>query len=163
MKLKDRNYLGRDLKKARQNDKIDTARRSSVMSKIRSSGTNLELRFFNDYIAFSSVEFERNCKLLKGKPDMVFWDQKVCVFIDSDFWHGWQFPRWSHLLKNEFWIEKIRKNRERDRKTTAYLRYRGWAVIRVWEHNIRRNLARELNRVNDALQEKDRSKNQNHK
>ena len=44
-KKKISNYLGRDLSKKREPDKISKARRSSVMSKIRSKGTKFETDF----------------------------------------------------------------------------------------------------------------------
>ena len=58
------------------------------------------------------------------------------MFLDSDFWHGWQYPRWRHLLKDDFWRSKIENNRTRDLKTTRYLKYHGWRVLRIWEHKI---------------------------
>ena len=27
-----------------------------------------------------------------GKPDVVFGREKVAVFLDGDFWHGYKFP-----------------------------------------------------------------------
>jgi DNA mismatch endonuclease (patch repair protein) len=33
-----------------------------------------------------------------------------------------------------WWREKIERNRERDRETSARLRAAGWTVVRVWEH-----------------------------
>ena len=47
-------------------------------------------------------KFRTNVGDLRGKPDIVFQKEKVCVFLDSDFWHGWQYPRWKKVLKNDF-------------------------------------------------------------
>lgn len=88
-----------------------------------------------------------NARDLRGKPDIVFQKEKVCVFLDSDFWHGWQYPRWTHLLKNNFWRDKINQNRIRDKKVTVYLRKIGWKVLRIWEHDIKENPSRAVNRV----------------
>jgi DNA mismatch endonuclease (patch repair protein) len=85
------------------------------------------------------LKFSVNVTTIAGKPDIVFSEQKVCVFLDSDFWHGWQYPRWKHLLKNKFWRDKIERNRTRDRKITLYLRKKGWTVLRIWEHLINNN------------------------
>lgn len=138
-KKKINNYLGRNFKKERSSDKISAKRRSSVMSKIKSRGTKFEEEFIAELRKKTRRKFECNVKLMKGKPDIVFHKAKVCVFLDSDFWHGWQYPRWKHLLKDDFWRNKIEKNRERDKKTTAYLRRHGWTVVRVWEHSIKNN------------------------
>jgi len=38
-----------------------------------------------------------------------------------------------------FWRKKISANRTRDRLVTRTLRRRGWRVLRVWEHELKRN------------------------
>jgi DNA mismatch endonuclease (patch repair protein) len=88
---------------------------------------------------------------IKGNPDIVFKKLKICVFLDSDFWHGWQYPRWKHLLKNDFWRDKIMNNRKRDRRNTIYLRNKGWNVIRFWEHQITRDKNRLINKIKKIL------------
>lgn len=148
------NYLGRNFKKERTVDKITTVRRSAVMSKIRSRDTKFEENFIQALRCATKMKFEKNVHLIKGKPDIVFKRAKVCVFLDSDFWHGWQYPRWKHLLKNDFWREKIKKNRIRDRNTTLFLRKRGWIVIRIWEHAIKKNVSAEINKIINAIRGK---------
>jgi DNA mismatch endonuclease (patch repair protein) len=109
------------------------------MSKIRSRDTKFERKFIAALRKATRKEFQTNVASIKGKPDIVFLKDKVCVFLDSDFWHGWNYPRWKHLLKNDFWRSKIENNRKRDRKTTIFLRRRGWTVLRFWEHQIKEN------------------------
>lgn len=109
------------------------------MTKIRSSNTKFEELFIRELKRRTKRKFKRNVAHIKGKPDIVFEKERLCVFLDSDFWHGWQFPRWKESLKNDFWRKKIENTRRRDRKTTAYLRRSGWKVIRIWEHQIKSN------------------------
>jgi len=151
-----KNYLGRDFKKTRESDKITKEHRSVVMSKIRSRDTKFEEDFIRTLKKRTRKTFERNVQLIKGKPDIVFERAKLCVFLDSDFWHGWQYPRWKHLLKNDFWREKIERNRARDRKTTLFLRKNQWKVIRIWEHAIKNNEIAEIKRIIDGLQSIDK-------
>ena len=117
------------------------------MSKIRSKDTKFEKEFIAALKKATRKKFKTNVASIKGKPDIVFEKDKVCVFLDSDFWHGWQYPRWKHLLKNDFWRTKIENNRKRDKKTTAYLRRHGWKVIRIWEHNITKKRVQILNKL----------------
>jgi len=145
------NYLGRNFNKERTADKISKERRSAVMSKIRSRNTKFEEDFIQALKRATKMKFERNVHLIKGKPDIVFKKAKVCVFLDSDFWHGWQYPRWKHLLKNDFWREKIENNRVRDQRTTFFLRKHGWVVIRIWEHAIKNNINLEIHKIIKAL------------
>jgi len=139
VKKKIANTLGRNFRKSRENDKISVTKRSEIMAKIKSKGTKFETDFINYLKQSTKTRFKTNVKLIKGKPDIVFGKHKVCVFLDSDFWHGWQFPRWRHLLKNDFWIEKIENNRKRDKKISRYLKQEGWTVVRIWEHKIKRS------------------------
>ena len=117
------------------------------MSKIRSKGTRFETEFIRELKKASKLPFKTNWAELRGKPDIVFLSSRVCVFLDSDFWHGWQYPRWRHLLKNAYWKEKILSNRRRDAITTKYLRRHGWRVLRLWGHNISRDMASAVQRV----------------
>ncbi len=144
---KTRNYLGRDLSKKREPDKIPKEKRSSLMSKIRSRGTKFENDFISTLKLKTRKKFKTNAKEFKGKPDIVFDKYKICVFLDSDFWHGWQYHRWKHLLKNNFWRNKIETNRNRDKKNTLWLRRNGWVVIRIWEHNIKKNIENEIDKI----------------
>ncbi len=145
------NSLGRNFNRTRTSDKISEERRSYNMSKIRSRGTKFELDFINCLEKEINLDFELNCKDIKGKPDIVFRQFNVLIFLDSDFWHGWQFPRWKHLMKNDFWVNKIENNRKRDKKVTQNLRRKGWKVIRIWEHNIKSDRMSQIIRIKEAL------------
>lgn len=146
-KKKTSNYLGRNLAKERGPDRISEKERSAVMSRIRSRGTKLESEFIDRLRANTRKSFRQNVKEIRGTPDIVFDRYRVCVFLDSDFWHGWQYPRWRHLLKNDFWRNKIESNRTRDKKNTAWLRRNGWNVVRIWEHNIKKDVDREIDKI----------------
>lgn len=141
-KKRNRNYSGRDFKKRREDDRISKKRRSSLMSKIRSKNTKFEEDFIGLLGKSTRKKFKTHLTEIKGKPDIIFEKQKVCVFLDSDFWHGWQYPRWKHLLKNDFWRDKIERNRARDKETTFFLKRQGWKVVRIWEHQVKSGAAR---------------------
>lgn len=119
------------------------------MSKIRSSNTRFERRFVAELKEKTRRKFKTNVSRMKGKPDIVFFDQKLCIFLDSDFWHGWQYPRWKRVLKNRFWKNKIENNRRRDKNVTTYLRRKGWKVFRIWGHKMR--TSKEMLKIIDAV------------
>ena len=151
MKKVYKNYLGRNFKKIRTSDKLNKKARSSQMSKIRSSDTEFERGFIVELKKRTRSKFETCVSSIRGKPDIVFKNKKVCIFLDSDFWHGWQYSRWRHLLKDDFWRKKIQNNRNRDKKTTLYLKNRGWIVLRIWEHKIKENSEKCLNKIVQSL------------
>ncbi len=121
------------------------------MSNIRSKNTKFERLFIKELRKKVKSRFRTNDSKIKGKPDIVFREYGIAIFLDSDFWHGWQYPRWKHLLKNDFWRDKIAKNRSRDKKTTNFLKRKGWLVIRFWEHKISRNIDEAITVITDKL------------
>ncbi len=107
------------------------------MSRVKNKDTDLECKV-RSALHKRGYRFRKHVKTLPGSPDVVFPKQKVAVFIDGDFWHGYKFYTWEDKV-GEFWKNKIRKNRERDRKNFRALRHRGWNVIRLWQHDIERD------------------------
>ncbi len=79
-------------------------------------------------------------KEVPGRPDIVFTRAKICVFIDGDFWHGYDFETWEDKL-TPFWQKKIGDTIERDRRNFSALREIGWRVVRVWTHDVRKRFA----------------------
>jgi DNA mismatch endonuclease (patch repair protein) len=56
---------------------------------------------------------------LLGKPDFVFLQAKLAVFVDGCFWHA--CPRCGRLPSSnaEYWAHKIDSNRPRDNRGTG--------------------------------------------
>jgi DNA mismatch endonuclease (patch repair protein) len=107
------------------------------MSRVKNRDTDLE-RIIRSELHARGFRFRKHVKELPGKPDLVFSKIKLAVFIDGDFWHGYRLPEWEHKLK-DFWKQKIRENRQRDQKNFRKLRRMGWRVIRIWQHEIKRD------------------------
>jgi DNA mismatch endonuclease (patch repair protein) len=126
-------------------DIMSRAKRSALMSRIRGTDTGIERRIF-ECLSDRRVPFERHSRDLPGKPDIVLQWAKLAVFVDGDFWHGWQLPRWGHKLPPR-WREKITANRKRDQRNFARLRRRGWCVLRVWEHDVKRDPEAVVDRI----------------
>jgi len=125
-------------------------KRSEVMSLIRSKNTRQELAVFRE-LRKRGIYFKRHYKLAPGFPDIAIPSRKVAVFIDGDFWHGWQYPRWRCELPRIYWRRKIENNRKRDLNNFALLRRRGWKVLRIWEHQLRENFHRSIELIAEAL------------
>ena len=119
--------------------------RSALMSRIKGSGTAPEIRIALE-LTRHGLAFEQHCRDLPGRPDVVFRDIRLIVFIDGDFWHGWRFPLWKDKL-SEFWRKKIAATRARDRRNFKTLRKNGWRVCRIWEHQIEQNPEKCVTRI----------------
>jgi DNA mismatch endonuclease (patch repair protein) len=108
------------------------------MSRIRGIETGIEVKLRKD-IWHRGFRYRKNHCIEGIKVDLVFVRYRLAVFVDGCFWHGcpnhYTFPR----TRTEFWGEKLRANVDRDRRQTVRLENAGWRVIRIWEHDVKRN------------------------
>ncbi len=72
---------------------------------------------------------------------------KKAVFIDGDFWHGYQFSKNKKRLPKKYWQDKIEGNIKRDKYNRSKLKKEGWKVLRIWEHEVLKNFEETLNRI----------------
>lgn len=72
---------------------------------------------------------------LPGKPDLVFPSRRKVVFVHGCFWHRHPRCRYATSPKTriEFWQNKFASNVARDRRVKRKLRAAGWAVMTVWQ------------------------------
>ncbi len=130
-------------------DHMTPEQRSLAMSRVQLRDGPLE-RYIQRELHRRGFHFRKHVKSLPGSPDIVFAKEKVAVFIDGDFWHGWRLPAWEHKL-SAFWKEKLRTNRKRDQRNFRKLRALGWQVIRIWQHQIKRDPQRCIRLITVAL------------
>jgi len=124
--------------------------RSRAMKRVKLKDGPLE-KLVQRELRAKGLKFRRHIRELPGKPDIVFPKERVAVFVDGDFWHGWRLPAWEHKL-SKFWRDKLRANRARDQRNFRRLRTNGWKVIRIWQHElVRENESRFLQRIQQAL------------
>lgn len=133
-------------------DNLTPEQRSFTMSRIRSKDTSPELKI-RQLSHARGLRFRKHLNGLAGRPDLVFSGAKVVVFVDGDFWHGWRFPQWKNKL-GEYWKKKIEGNRRRDQRNFQKLRRDGWLVIRIWEHEVKRDAESCVDRIEKAVRER---------
>ncbi len=119
-------------------DHLTPEQRTRAMKRVKLKDGSLE-KLVQIELRARGLRFKRHVQTLPGRPDIVFTQQKVAVFVDGDFWHGWRLPAWEYKL-SPFWRDKLRANRARDRRNFRRLRSLGWRVIRVWQHQVTTNL-----------------------
>ncbi|KVN33478.1 very short patch repair endonuclease [Burkholderia ubonensis] len=130
-------------------DNLTPQQRSLTMSRIRSRDTKVEM-MVRRALHLRGHRYRVNAGWLPGKPDIVFTKLRLVVFIDGDFWHGWRFEVWSDKLA-PYWREKIAGNLARDQRHNATLRREGWGVLRIWEHEVKGDLAHCIARIERRL------------
>lgn len=74
------------------------------------------------------------------RPDLVFGEAKVAVFVHGCFWHRCPHCRPPQPTRHrKFWTDKFDRNRIRDRQKVKLLRRAHWQVVTVWECRLRRD------------------------
>lgn len=113
------------------NQMTSPARISQQMKKIHSKDTKPEL-ILRKALWAEGIRYRKNYKQLSGTPDIVIVKNKIAIFIDGEFWHGYDFENQKKRLHHnkEKWISKINKNMKRDKKDNEQLKKMGWKVIR---------------------------------
>jgi DNA mismatch endonuclease, patch repair protein len=133
-------------------DFLTKSKRSALMATIRSRGNkDTELLLVKLLRRYRINGWRRNQKVF-GKPDFIFRQLRLALFVDGCFWHG--CPRHSHWPNSNrsFWRRKFSRNKARDALVTRTLRYAGWRVLRVWEHELaKKNETRLMRRIQRAL------------
>ena len=84
-----------------------TKKRSKIMSKIRGKNTKPEM-LFRKALWHKGVRYRVNSKKLPGKPDVSIQKYKLAIFIDGEFWHGYNWDEKKVCIKSnrDFWIQK---------------------------------------------------------
>ncbi|KAA3611068.1 MAG: very short patch repair endonuclease [Calditrichaeota bacterium] len=131
-----------------------TKERSELMSKIKGKNTKPELDFRKE-LWRRGIRYRINYKKLPGKPDIVSKKYKLIIFIDGEFWHGYNWNEKKQKIKSnrDFWIPKIERNMQRDRHNNETLKNMGYKVFRFWDFEIKKHLTECLEQVFDYLNE----------
>lgn len=97
--------------------------------------------------------YRLNYKALPGSPDIAITKYRIAVFIDGEFWHGYDWIHKKAGLKSNraYWIEKIEENIARDERDRQRLAALDWTVLRFWEREVKRDLDGCVQIVEDAV------------
>jgi DNA mismatch endonuclease (patch repair protein) len=115
-------------------DVFSRAKRSEVMSLIRSKNTSPELTV-RRIVHEMGFRYRLHVTHLPGKPDLVFSRLRKIVEVRGCFWHQHKACRDSHIPKSriEYWGPKLASNLKRDKQNEKLLRSLGWQILIVWE------------------------------
>lgn len=125
------------------------------MARIRGRGTGPERRLI-EILGVETIEgYAEHLPTRAGRPDLVFAEAKVAIFVDGCFWHGCPQHYVRPGTREAFWSGKLYENVTRDRRQTLQLEGMGWRVVRLWEHDIREAPERVVVAVRAALEDAD--------
>ena len=129
--------------------------RTRHMRSIRSKGNRSTERRLRAYLMQAKLRgWTVHPGDVPGTPEFVFLAKRVAVFTDGCFWHGCPRCGKSPRANASYWSKKIQLNIERDRKDEAALAAMGFAVVRLWEHQIKESPAECVRQVLAALNQR---------
>lgn len=122
------------------------------MRKIKAKNTTPEI-ILRKALWNEGIRYRKENKGITGNPDIVIKKYKLAIFIDGEFWHGFNWKEKKKKIKSnrEYWIKKIEKNIARNKLNNQLLKEQNWIVLRFWEHEIKRDLKKCVEKVKNVL------------
>ena len=126
--------------------------RSFNMSRIRGTNTQPEVKV-RQYLFSKGFRYRKNDKRLPGTPDIVLPKYHTVVFFNGCYWHRHANCKYATTPSSnaEFWITKFSKNVENDKKNSIALTSMGWAVLTVWECEIKKDFDATMIRLESQI------------
>jgi len=118
-------------------DHVTARRRSRIMRSVGTANTGPEMAV-RRALHRRGFRYSLHRRDLPGSPDIVFPSRRKILFVHGCFWHGHSCS-WGNLPKSriEYWQPKIEANRKRDARNVKDLKADGWAVLVVWQCELR--------------------------
>ena len=108
----------------------------AVMQGNRSRDTRHEVALRRE-LHRRGLRFRKHVALVPGvrfRPDVLFPRQRVAVECLGCFWHRCPVDGVTPRTNAAYWLAKLERNVERDRRNSAALAAAGWQLLVVWEH-----------------------------
>ena len=119
-------------------DNLTKEQRSKTMSRIRSKWTKQE-KMLHNKLKGLKINHQMHPDV-EGHPDIILKRRKVAVFLHGCFWHKCPKCYKEPKTDKKYWLPKIEKNVKRDKRNLKLLRKEGYKVVKLWEHQIKKDL-----------------------
>lgn len=125
------------------------------MKRVKNKDSKIELNLRKE-LWKRGLRYQKNRNDIFGKPDIVFKGKKIAVFCDSEFWHGydWEHRKNDFKSNHDFWFSKIERNIQRDSQVTSKLVGEGWIVLRFWGNEIKKDVIRCADEIENIYRER---------
>ena len=119
-------------------DVFSKEKRSQVMKAVKSKNTKTtEVKMLQIFKELGIKGWRRTYPLI-GKPDFVFPENRITVFVDGCFWHGHDCRNVTPSANADFWNMKRLYSKEHDALVVDALEKKNWTVIRIWECELKK-------------------------
>ncbi|HQV03737.1 MULTISPECIES: very short patch repair endonuclease [unclassified Novosphingobium] len=132
-------------------DTVSPEVRSRMMAGIRGKDTQPELTVRRALHA-QGFRYRLHAAGIPGRPDLVLPKYHAVIFVHGCFWHGHECHlfRWPRS-REEFWRDKIGRNRRNDTANAGRLDESGWRQAVVWECALKGRMKMPVEEVTDQL------------
>jgi DNA mismatch endonuclease (patch repair protein) len=114
-------------------DIVDPQTRSRMMAGIRGKNTKPEM-LVRKALHARGFRYRLHSSNAPGHPDLLLPKYRAVIFVHGCFWHGHDCPAVKVPgTRTDFWVDKILRNRDRDREVTEALLLQNWRRATVWE------------------------------
>lgn len=144
-------------------DDLTAEQRRKNMKHIRSKDTKAEI-VLRKSLWHRGYRYRKNYKELPGHPDIVLTRFRLCIFVDSEFFHGkgfdgdYQSKKYSSLREQlehgdnpDYWIGKIKRNMQRDIEVDKALHAQNWSVLHFWSKDVLKNAEKCVDAVEEEI------------
>jgi DNA mismatch endonuclease (patch repair protein) len=140
------------LEAAPVSDVFDKQVLSEIMRAVKSKNTkSTEIKLQTIFKKYNITGWRKNYPV-KGRPDFVFLEKKVAIFVDGCFWHGHDCRNTRPQNNAEYWRAKRERNQKRDKEISEKFMKRGWIVLRIWECGLKKkNESKLMEKIRNSL------------
>lgn len=124
-------------------DWLDKKTRSHIMSSIHSRDTKPELMLKK---ALRGHGFLYQPKM-HGNPDFVHKKKRIAVYVHGCFWHKCSKCFKEPQSNRKYWLPKLERNVQRDKKNKKLLKAKGYRVLEIWEHEIKKDIKKVVRKI----------------
>jgi DNA mismatch endonuclease (patch repair protein) len=120
-------------------DRVNKAKRSSMMAAVHSKNTEPELLVRRRVYALG-FRYRLHSRELPGKPDLVFKGKRKVIFVHGCFWHRHSGCSKASTPKTraDFWKQKLDANVVHDKSVIQALKKDGWSTLTVWQCELKK-------------------------
>lgn len=119
--------------------------RSENMRRVHGKNTQPEITVRRMLRELGYPGYRLHRKDLPGTPDIAYIGRRKAILIHGCFWHGHDCKHGLRKPKenSDYWVKKIGKNQQRDAHNLKALSDLGWAVLVIWECEIKEKAEQE--------------------
>jgi len=89
---------------------------------------------------------------IPGRPDIAFPGRRICILVQGCFWHRCPHCKLPLPRTNaDYWIEKFKRNTERDIRKERERSDLGWITLVYWECEVLRDPFKIAMKIKEAI------------